>query len=410
MKQKGFTLIELLAVIVILAIIAVIAVPIILNVIDKAKNGAAEQSAQGYVDAIEKQIMTNQVKNENLIEEGEYTKAELDAKNVQIKGEITDAIVVVGAKGRVTQGRFCIDGFSIDYDGKKATKNTEANYCEEMDSILAPCVYSKGQAFNFEYTGGIQTFAPECNGRYKLEVWGASGGGANHSYNYEYGGHGGYSYGTFTMNDQPTLYVVVGGAGTKNSTSNNSTYAGGYNGGGAGRGAGGGGGATHIGLKTGLLTTFSSDYATQLLLVAGAGGGANAVGGNQNEALGGAGGGTTGIAGRTTSNWGYQSYTSSPGTQSAAGSNTSGWNNNGGFGRGSDYYGDYCAGGGAGFYGGACGAYHGGSGAGGSGYINTTKLTNAETINGEQSFKAPNGNDETGHIGNGYARITYLGK
>ena len=59
MKKKGFTLVELLAVIVILAIVAVIATPIILGVIDKAKKGAAEQSALGYIDAVEKQIVIN---------------------------------------------------------------------------------------------------------------------------------------------------------------------------------------------------------------------------------------------------------------------------------------------------------------------------------------------------------------
>ena len=41
-KKNGFTLIELLAVIVILAIIALIAVPIIMNVINEAKKGAAK--------------------------------------------------------------------------------------------------------------------------------------------------------------------------------------------------------------------------------------------------------------------------------------------------------------------------------------------------------------------------------
>ena len=48
MKEKrGFTLIELLAVIVILAIIALIATPIVLSLIDKARHGAAEDSAYG---------------------------------------------------------------------------------------------------------------------------------------------------------------------------------------------------------------------------------------------------------------------------------------------------------------------------------------------------------------------------
>lgn len=53
MNKKGFTLIELLAIIVILAIIAVITVPIILNVIDNAKKGAAKNSVIGYGKAVE---------------------------------------------------------------------------------------------------------------------------------------------------------------------------------------------------------------------------------------------------------------------------------------------------------------------------------------------------------------------
>ena len=46
MKNKGFTLIELLAVIVILAIIALIATPIILGIINDARESAKERSAE----------------------------------------------------------------------------------------------------------------------------------------------------------------------------------------------------------------------------------------------------------------------------------------------------------------------------------------------------------------------------
>ena len=46
-KKNGFTLIELLAVIVILAIIALIATPIVLNLIEKVRKGAAKDSAYG---------------------------------------------------------------------------------------------------------------------------------------------------------------------------------------------------------------------------------------------------------------------------------------------------------------------------------------------------------------------------
>lgn len=60
-KNKGFTLIELLAVIVILAIIALIATPRILDVVETARKGAAESSVLGYIDAVEKQYMINQL-------------------------------------------------------------------------------------------------------------------------------------------------------------------------------------------------------------------------------------------------------------------------------------------------------------------------------------------------------------
>lgn len=50
-NKKGFTLIELLAVIVILAIIALITVPVVINIINSSKKGAAEASAYGTIDA-----------------------------------------------------------------------------------------------------------------------------------------------------------------------------------------------------------------------------------------------------------------------------------------------------------------------------------------------------------------------
>ncbi len=47
-----------------------------------------------------------------------------------------------------------------------------------------------------------------------------------------------------------------------------------------------------------------------------------------------------------------------------------------------------------------------GSGGGGSGYIGGA--TNGQTIAGNKSFPAPGGGKETGHSGNGYARITLV--
>ena len=52
-NTKGFTLIELLAVIVILAIIALIAVPVILNILTKSRQSAAEDTAYSVLNAAE---------------------------------------------------------------------------------------------------------------------------------------------------------------------------------------------------------------------------------------------------------------------------------------------------------------------------------------------------------------------
>lgn len=53
MRNKGFTLIELLAVIVILAIIALIATPIVLGIIEDARGGASERSAEYILKNVE---------------------------------------------------------------------------------------------------------------------------------------------------------------------------------------------------------------------------------------------------------------------------------------------------------------------------------------------------------------------
>jgi type IV pilus assembly protein PilA len=73
-NKNAFTLIELLAIIVILAIIAVITVPIILNIIDNSKKGAATDSAYGYKDAVNKAYIQELAKpnNGNLKLDGTY--------------------------------------------------------------------------------------------------------------------------------------------------------------------------------------------------------------------------------------------------------------------------------------------------------------------------------------------------
>ena len=125
-SNKGFTLIELLAVIVILAIIALIATPTILGVIEKARKGASEQSALGYIDAVEKQVAINQVKNENLINDGTYN---VPMTGITVKGEAPTKGWLKIEKGMVTNYSFVIGKYVVT-KGKDITKGTEPEEIE----------------------------------------------------------------------------------------------------------------------------------------------------------------------------------------------------------------------------------------------------------------------------------------
>lgn len=255
---------------------------------------------------------------------------------------------------------------------------------------------------DFAYNGSVSNYTTMCRGKHTLTVWGAQGGNT--------GGKGGYSTGVVNLNENMNLYIYVGGQGSKGST-------GGFNGGGtAGTSGGSGGGATDI--------RIAGNTLYYRVIVAGGGGGK----GQDSCAAGGVGGGTTGGGSASQSSCGTQA---GGGTQTAGGakgvySGTYGANT-GAFGKGGNasdesYNG---GGGGGGWYGGGAGASSNWSngGGGGSGYVYTSStasscpsgcklassvyLTNAETKAGNTSFPSTTGGTETGHSGNGYARIVY---
>ncbi len=134
MKRKGFTLIELLAVIVILAIIALIATPTILGVIEKARKGAAEQSALGYIDAVEKQVAINQVKNENLINDGTYN---VPMTGITVKGEAPTKGWLKIEKGMVTNYSFVIGKYVVT-KGSETVKGDEPAKSDEEVTKTGP--------------------------------------------------------------------------------------------------------------------------------------------------------------------------------------------------------------------------------------------------------------------------------
>lgn len=197
-----------------------------------------------------------------------------------------------------------------------------------------------GQSKTFSYTGSVQSvkLAP---GTYKLETWGAQGGG----YNSYTGGPGGYSSGNITLTSQTTVYVYVGQQGTSNSSSSMMFGGGGYSGIG-----GAGGGATDM--------RIGGTALGNRVIVAGGGGGADGSG------SGGSGGGTSGTRGSVVDGLGG----GGPGTQTSRGVDASAYltnspaQNEGGAGRVADL-----GGGGGGYFGGGLAGNSGGGG--GSGYI-----------------------------------------
>ena len=180
---------------------------------------------------------------------------------------------------------------------------TDSSFETEItsDEQLVPdmTIYCSGQYITkreFSYTGAVQSIKLKA-GTYKLECWGAQGGGENayfSSTTASLGGCGGYSYGTLTLADITVAYIYVGGLGgcsnrPKNNNSSSIVATGGFN---------GGGGATQIGMNGGgggSDIRILSDSLYSRLIVAGGGGGGGNASDTTLRSNGGQGGGLTGI-------------------------------------------------------------------------------------------------------------------
>ncbi len=277
-----------------------------------------------------------------------------------------------------------------------------------------PSKIKSGDILNYPYTGAaVETDLPA--GRYKLEVWGAQGGYRSSS---SYGGKGGHAVGTLALEQRTKIHTRVGGSGNTGKT------AGGFNGGGKRGTYNGGGGATDV--------RISSDDLLARVIVAGGGGsdgasnkqgmyGGGETGGSstQSYGTGGYGGTQTGVSGA------WQTTAQSDSTTTQAGAYAGFGFGGNGITRSSGHGGA----GGGGWYGGS-GSYPDSSGdddrggGGGSGYVYTAAtaanypagcllnagyyLTDAQLIAGNAAMTSPDGASETGHAGDGYARITAI--
>ena len=132
-KRKGFTLIELLAVIVILAIIALIATPIVMNVIENSKKGAAERSAENYIDAVETKVATSRLDGNIL--EGTYT---IDDNGNLTGNGLTKPLIIEMSGTKPTGGTVTIENGQVVPTGTTITiGDYDVSYNEENKAYVA---------------------------------------------------------------------------------------------------------------------------------------------------------------------------------------------------------------------------------------------------------------------------------
>ena len=293
-----------------------------------------------------------------------------------------------------------------------------------------------GKVWNYDYTGGEQTFTAPTTGTYKLETWGAQGGSINETY---YGGYGAYSFGNIKISQNDKLYINVGGTGkiyeypnvVDKTTNGNIKAAGGYNGGGNGikywtdslnskQFNVSGGGASHIALISGVLSNLESKK-EKILLVASGGSGAQYFkynsGETYNYGFGASGGGVEGTEIKCSSDFSNAYLTDiRPASQTYGGSSVYNVTEiaTGSFGQGSSSY----SGGGGGYYGGSSNFGITGSG---SSYIGNSLLTEKSMYcyNCQESSEISTKTISTTCVnatptaacaksGNGYARISLI--
>lgn len=132
--KKGFTLIELLAVILVLGVIALIATPIVLNVVDGAKESADENSAKLYAKAVNDKIAEKRL-NKYKVEDGTYQI--LDDGDICLSWNENTCTELLGLKlsnNHPTSGTVDIK------DGEVLAYSITINNQKYYDDDFIPCV------------------------------------------------------------------------------------------------------------------------------------------------------------------------------------------------------------------------------------------------------------------------------
>ena len=126
MKKNGFTLIELLAVIVILAIIALIATPIILGIINDAREKANERSVELYAAAVKNGIAAYQLTGLN-------APKSFSDLTIQYDGDVKCSVQEL-----YEDGSFYLEGCKVNNGDKEYSYGTKQNTIGKLSSICSP--------------------------------------------------------------------------------------------------------------------------------------------------------------------------------------------------------------------------------------------------------------------------------
>ena len=154
-KNEAFTLIELLAIIVILAIIAVITVPIILNIIDNSRKGAAINSAYGFVDAINKKYLSSMIDGSNArmdgtysISDGKITGGIYSNEEINISGTKPTSGTLTFKNNKLQSGCIVINEYEIRYQDGNFTSEGKGNCGEIVNNTPTPPPITYTVSFN----------------------------------------------------------------------------------------------------------------------------------------------------------------------------------------------------------------------------------------------------------------------
>ena len=136
--KKGFTLIELLAVIVILAIIALIATPIILGIINDAREKANERSVELYASAVRNGIAAYQLREGKEVLPGTYNESNPLPFEVEYDVKVDCTSIIISEEGKVSLNKCKVNGGTKEY-----------SYGIEEPSVAKICSIEKQDASKY---------------------------------------------------------------------------------------------------------------------------------------------------------------------------------------------------------------------------------------------------------------------